>query len=74
MFRYADFLRIHGENEAITDKIISDGTEIIEGINNTEKEYASVEDTRLYLNKMSKLLFLKFQNIINEKNIVIAPA
>ena len=71
MFRCADFLRIHGENEAITDKIIS---EIIEGINNTEKEYASVEDTRLYLNKMSKLLFLKFRNIINEKNIVIAPA
>ena len=44
MFRFSDTIEIQGENERATEKIISDRIEISVSINDTETEYASVED------------------------------
>ena len=36
MFRFLDVNEIQGENESITEKAVSDGTEISKSINDTE--------------------------------------
>ena len=42
--RCFDIVEIQGQNENGTNKIICDRKEVIENRNNTETEYASVED------------------------------
>ena len=57
-------------------KIIFDGTEISESINDTETEYASVEDLltmhRTVTNKATYIFEIP-SVLINEKNVIIAP-
>lgn len=43
MFRLSDTVEIHRENGSVTEKIVSDGTEMSESINDTETKCAELQ-------------------------------
>ena len=54
-------------------KIISDRTKISENINDTEIEYASVEDPLAMQRTASTALIFEISNIFNEESFIVAP-
>ena len=79
MSKCSDFLALLKFKEkmrVLLKKIIFDGTEISESINDTETEYASVEDPltmhRTVTNKATYIFEIP-SVLINEKNVIIAP-
>ena len=73
IFRFSDIVKIESKNENVTEKVISDGTEMSESINDTDKEF-SVKDPLNMLRTASNetTLVSKNPNITNEKNVIIA--
>ena len=43
MFRFSDIVEVQGQKNPVTEKIVSNGTEMSESTNDTETEYSSVE-------------------------------
>ena len=72
-FRFSNIVKIESKNENVTEKVISDGTEMSESINDTDKEF-SVKDPLNMLRTASNeaTLVSKTPNITNEKNVIIA--
>ena len=70
LLRFSDIVKIQGENKTAIEKIISDRTEISESINDTEIEYASVEDPQGTQRAASTALISEISNIFNEENEV----
>ena len=73
MLRFSDIVKIQGENNTAIEKIISDRTEVSESINDTEIEYASVEDPQGMQRTASTALISEISNIFNEESFIIAP-
>ena len=74
LLRFFDIVKIQGENKTAIEKIISDRTEISESINDTEIEYASVEDPLDMQRTASTGLIFEILNIFNEESfIIVAP-
>ena len=74
LLRFSDIVKIQGENKTTVEKIISDRTEISESINDTEIEYASVEDPLDMQRTASTGLIFEILNIFNEESfIIVAP-
>ena len=80
MFRFSNIFGIQGENESVTEKIISDVKEMsesinTESINDTATEYALVEDPlNIHRTASKERTFVsEIPNIINEENVIIAP-
>ena len=75
MFRFSYILEVQGQNKNVTEKIISDRKEVSENRNDTETEYASVEDPLNMCRTASNetTLVSEIPSIINEENVVIAP-
>ena len=75
MFRFFDIVEIQVEIESFIEKIILDGTEMSERINDTGTEYASVEDPlnthKTTWNEVT--LILEIPSIIKKENVIIAP-
>ena len=69
----SDIVKIQGENKTAIEKIISERTEISESINDTETEYASVEDPLGMQRTASTALIFETSNIFNEESFIIAP-
>ena len=72
----SDFLTLLKFKEKIRPllkKIISDRTKISENINDTEIEYASVEDLLAMQRTASTALIFEISNIFNEESFIIAP-
>ena len=77
MFRFSNIVKIQGENGSAIEKIISEGKEMSENINDTknETECASVKDP-LNIHRISsngQLFFSQIPNITNEENFIIVP-
>ena len=77
MFRFSNIVKIQGENGSVIEKIISEGKEMNENINDTENETecASVKDP-LSIHRISsngQLFFSQIPNITNEENFIIVP-
>ena len=68
-------MEIQGENRSVTEKIISDGTEMSDSINNTETENDLFEDFLSMHRTASNetALISEIPNIINEENVFVAP-
>ena len=73
LLRFSDIVKIQGENKTAIEKIISDRTEISESINDTEIEYASVEDPQGMQRTASTALISEISKIFNEESFIIAP-
>ena len=74
LLRFSDIVKIQGENKTAIEKIISDRTEISESINDTEIEYASVQDLLDMQRTASTSLIFEILNIFNEESfIIVAP-
>ena len=73
LLRFSVIVKIQGENKTAIEKIISDRTEISESINDTEIEYASVEDPQGMQRTASTALISEISNIFNEESFIIAP-
>ena len=73
LLRFSDIVKIQGENNTAIEKIISDRTEVSESINDTEIEYASVEDPQGMQRTASTALISEISNIFNEESFIIAP-
>ena len=75
MFRFFDIVEIQVEIGSFIEKIILDGTEMSESINDTGTEYASVEDPlnthKTTWNEVT--LILEIPSIIKKENVIIAP-
>ena len=67
MFRFSDIAEIQNKN--VTEKNISDGKEVSENKNDTETDYASVEDplNMYYSASNEATLVSEIRNIINEE-------
>ena len=75
MFKFFYIVEAQGEKEDVTEKVISDGKKMSENINDTETEYATIEDP-LSLHRTSSnatSVISEIPNIINEENVIIAP-
>ena len=73
MFKFSDIVEIQGQSKCVTEKNISDGKEMTENINERSKtEFSSFEDPpNMY--RTASTLVSEIPNIINDKNIIIAP-
>ena len=67
MFRFSDIVEFQGQNKNITEKVISDRKKVIENKNDTETEYASVEELLNMHRTASELEHLKI--ILKEQSI-----
>ena len=72
LLRFSDIAKIQGGNKTAIEKIISDRTEISESINDTEIEYASVEDPQGMQRTASTALIYEISKIFNEESFIIA--
>ena len=75
IIKFSNIVEIQGKNRSVTQKIILGGKEMSESTNDTETEYASVEDSlnmhRIALNETT--LVSEIPSIINEENDIITP-
>ena len=75
MFRFFDTVKTQDENETVTEKIYFRWKEMSENTNDTEVEFASVEELlNIHRSESNKTtLVSEIPNIINKVNVIIAP-
>ena len=69
-------LKLKKKIESVTEKIIPDGKEMSENMNDTEIEYVSVKDPVNIHRSASNdtTLVSEVPNMVNEENVIIVPA
>ena len=74
LFRSSENVEIQGENESVTKKIVSNGKEMSESLNDTYTVYASVEHLQNKHKSASDetTLVSEIQDIMNEENVIIS--